>query len=78
MSFKDDLESLGYVIVYMITGKLPWKELATKNREEVLDQLIKLRDPKTLCQNLPGTTLSSKPSSLTIFLVEIGKYIKSV
>ena len=49
MNFKDDLESLGYLIVSMITGNLPWKELATKNREEVLDQLIKLRNPKTLC-----------------------------
>ena len=25
MSFKDDLESLGYLIVYMITGSVPWK-----------------------------------------------------
>jgi hypothetical protein len=29
MSFKDDLESLGYVLVGMFTGSLPWKDLVT-------------------------------------------------
>ena len=46
MSFKDDLESLGYVIVNMITGTLPWKNLAVSNaKEEQFGQMIKLRHP---------------------------------
>jgi hypothetical protein len=27
MSFKDDLESLGYIMILMLTGTLPWKEI---------------------------------------------------
>jgi len=36
MSAKDDLESLGYVLMNMITGTLPWKELMGMN--EMQDQ----------------------------------------
>lgn len=57
MTFKDDLESLGYIIVSMITGTLPWKELMNAKIDDNLDQLIKLRNPKTLCQNLPSIYL---------------------
>ena len=49
MTQKDDLESLGYIIVSMITGGLPWKDLIGVRLEETLDQLIKLRNPKILC-----------------------------
>ena len=27
MTFKDDLESLGYLIVMMMTGNLPWRDI---------------------------------------------------
>lgn len=30
MSFKDDLESLGYIMIAMISGNLPWKDLVSK------------------------------------------------
>jgi len=36
MSFKDDLESLGYVLVNMITGTLPWRDLISTNIKEDL------------------------------------------
>lgn len=54
MSFKDDLESLGYIIVSMITGTLPWRDLNNAKLDDNLDQLIKLRNPKTLCNGLPS------------------------
>lgn len=54
MSFKDDLESLGYIIVSMITGTLPWKEVMSSKVEDNIEQLVKLRNPKILCQNLPS------------------------
>ena len=37
MTYKDDLESLGYILVTMITGTLPWRDISTDNREETLD-----------------------------------------
>jgi hypothetical protein len=49
MTFKDDLESLGYVIVHMISGALPWRDMMSMKPQDQLDALIKLRNPKTLC-----------------------------
>jgi len=49
MTFKDDLESLGYVIVHMITGSLPWRDIIAGKPQDQLDTLIKMRNPKTLC-----------------------------
>ena len=49
MTFKDDLESLGYVIVHMITGALPWRDMMGMKPQDQLDTLIKLRNPKSLC-----------------------------
>lgn len=54
MSFKDDLESLGYILVSMITGTLPWRDVNTAKIDDNLDTLIKLRNPKTLCNGLPS------------------------
>jgi len=54
MTFKDDLESLGYIIVSMITGTLPWKDISGIKLDENLEQLIRARNPKTLCQGLPS------------------------
>jgi hypothetical protein len=53
MTFKDDLESLGYVIVHMMNGNLPWRDMMGMKPQDQLDTLIKLRNPKVLCQNLP-------------------------
>ena len=53
MSFKDDLESLGYVMVHMMTGQLPWKDLMNTKPQDQLETLIKMRNPKTLCNGLP-------------------------
>ena len=35
MTFKDDIESLGYLMVYMITGTLPWKDLVGKPADRI-------------------------------------------
>lgn len=53
-SRRDDMESLGYVLIYLIKGRLPWQELCDNDEsdEEVLK--CKLNTPiEKLCSGLP-------------------------
>lgn len=42
---KDDLESLGYILVYLATGTLPWKTVPG-NKEEDKFKFIKEKKQK--------------------------------
>ena len=55
-SRRDDLESLGYVLVYLCLGRLPWQGKISHSKD---DKYYKIREIKKnislslLCQNLP-------------------------
>ena len=56
-SWGDDLESLGYVLLYFARSSLPWKGLkaATEEGKNDLTKQKKLSLPVTeLCEGLPG------------------------
>ena len=55
-SRRDDLESVAYMLIYLLKGKLPWQGLITKRKEDkYLKVLEKKRElsPKELCMGLP-------------------------
>ena len=51
----DDLESLVYVIVYLVKGRLPWQGIAVLPSQVHHDEVLKLKQvttAKTLCEGL--------------------------
>lgn len=59
-SRRDDLESLGYVLVYFLKGELPWQGIKSKTNSEKIEKIMgkKIRTPlEHLCHGLPGKIL---------------------
>lgn len=55
-SRKDDLESLGYMYIYLTTGYLPWSSIKYKNPEEMIDKTRQLKQNTSLeelCKDMP-------------------------
>ena len=55
-SRRDDLESLGYTLIYLING-LPWENLKYKNLEECINKICNYKkniSVKELCKGLPN------------------------
>jgi len=55
-SQRDDLESLAYVIVYLVKGWLPWQGITAHPGQVRHDEVLKLKQmttAKTLCKGLP-------------------------
>ena len=55
-SYRDDLESLGYMLIYFYTGHLPWQNTNIKDRNKkktFIYNIKKTYSLKKLCKNLP-------------------------
>lgn len=55
-SYRDDLESLGYVWVYFMKGRLPWQGVKASSHEEKLLRIGKNKEDislEVLCDRLP-------------------------
>ena len=56
-SRRDDLESIGYVLVYFIKGTLPWQGLKAKNPQKKYRMILEKKQQVSiaqLCQGIPS------------------------
>jgi serine/threonine protein kinase len=59
-SRRDDLESIGYVLVYFLKGELPWQGLKSKTMSDKYEKIMekKIITPiEDLCKGLPRKIL---------------------
>lgn len=55
-SRRDDLEAIGYVLLYFLRGSLPWQGLKVDKKEDRYKKIYekkKSTSPEELCQNYP-------------------------
>lgn len=60
-SRRDDLEAIGYVLIYFLKGKLPWQNLPVTNKKEKYAMIsdMKMNTPlEVLCEDLPKEFLT--------------------
>ena len=56
LSRRDDLISIGYILIYFAKGKLPWQKVRGKDKEEKYTNIRKLKQglgSSTICSGLP-------------------------
>ncbi len=57
MSRRDDLESLGYVLMYFLRGELPWQGIKAKTKKEKYSKILEKKiaiTPDELCKGYSG------------------------
>ncbi|XP_076922149.1 casein kinase 1-like protein 10 isoform X2 [Bidens hawaiensis] len=57
-SRRDDLESLGYVLMYFIRGSLPWQGLRLRNRNQHHDQIRERKMTISIEESYPSEFMS--------------------
>lgn len=56
-SRRDDMESLGYVLLYLNRGKLPWQDLKASNKKQKYERIFEMKLSTSLldlCKGFPG------------------------
>ena len=56
-SRRDDLEAIGYVLMYFLKGRLPWQGLINKNKDERYLRIMEVKrdtTPEDLCKGFPS------------------------
>ena len=56
-SRRDDLEAVGYVLMYFLRGKLPWQGIPVQNKEVRYKKIMEKKmstSPEELCQGFPS------------------------
>ena len=57
-SRRDDLESLGYVFIYLLNGHLPWMGVRGSGKQEKKEKIMEIKlsvSVERLCQKLPSS-----------------------
>ena len=61
LSRRDDLESLGYIIIYFLKGRLPWQGIDGRTVEEKYDKIGQMKmtyDLVQLCSGVPNEIMN--------------------
>ena len=56
-SRRDDLESLGYVLLYFLRGSLPWQGLKANTKKQKYERILEKKaeiPTEELCKGFPG------------------------
>lgn len=60
-SRRDDLESIGYMFIYFVKGRLPWQNMDIKDKNEKYKKIAELKKTiplEELCKDLPDIFLT--------------------
>ena len=81
LSRRDDMESIGYMFIYLLKGSLPWQGLKIKQKNEKYEKIREMKmdiDINKLCEGIPeefGTYLKMVRRLEFEEEPEYGKYI---
>jgi serine/threonine protein kinase len=78
LSRRDDLMSVGYVLVYFLKGILPWQGLHGSTSEEKYRLIFEKKQQTTLvslCEGLPGTVYMRCATSKHLFLKKDNSFL---